>query len=636
MVRILFSFITVCAFAAGGIFLYFYSQIRLESDSIINYHPELTTKIYDRNGNLIANVFNELNRIYVKYEDIPGRVIEALVAIEDTAFFEHNGVNVEAIFRAIIKDIKAMKFVEGASTITQQITRNLVLSSERKLDRKIKEAILSLKIENELSKEQILERYFNEVYFGHGYYGIRTAALGYFKKDLQDLSIKEIAILVGLPKAPSSYDPTKHLDLSLSRANNVVYRMHELGWINKTEYEIAMAERPVVYDETLTQNVAPYAVDEIIKEAEKLIPDVRTGGYRIETSLDLKAQEMAQEALIFGYNEILKRNKDANASNVNGAIIVTHPQNGEILALVGGVDYAKSNFNRASQSQRQTGSSFKPFIYQIALDMGYSTMTEVPDIAREFEDGSSKTWKPKNYDSTYSGYITVKEALTRSRNLATINLMQAIGVERAVRKLDEFGFKNVPPALSVAIGSYGISPLEYSTMYSMFPGLGITSKSKFIVSITDQNGTTRYVEPERRRVLRPEQAYLMTTLMKNIVQRGTGTRARVQGIDVAGKTGTTNDSIDAWFCGFTPDLQIIIWYGNDDYKPMRKVEGGGRTAAPVFARFLANYLKEYPQTKRNFTVPDGVFSSSYNGKEEYYTKISPLPKLRESSSDGSF
>ena len=263
-------------------------------------------------------------------------------------------------------------------------------------------------------------------------------------------------------------------------------------------------------------------------------------------------------------------------------------------------------------------------------------MTEVPDIAREFEDGSSKTWKPKNYDSTYSGYITIKEALTRSRNLATINLMQTIGVDRAVRKLDEFGFKNIPPALSVAIGSYGISPLEYSTMYSVFPGLGITSKSKFIVSITDQNGTTRYVEPERRRVLRPEQAYLMTTLMKNIVQRGTGTRARVQGIDVAGKTGTSNDSIDAWFCGFTPDLQIIIWYGNDDYKPMRKVEGGGRTAAPVFARFLANYLKEYPQTKRNFTVPDGVFSSSYNGKEEYYTKISPLPKPRESSSDGSF
>ena len=363
MVRILFSFITVCVFAACGVFLYFYSQIRLESNAIIDYHPELTTKIYDRNGNLLANIFNEQNRLYTRFDELPGRMIEALVAIEDTAFFEHQGINTEAIFRAIVKDIKAMKFVEGASTITQQLVKNLVLTSEKKLDRKIKEVILSLKIENALSKEEILERYFNEVYFGHGYYGVKTAALGYFKKDLADLTIKEIAILVGLPKAPSQYDPTKHLDLALSRANNVIFRMHELGWINKTEYEIAMAEEPFVYDETLTQNVAPYAVDEIVKEAERILPDVRTGGYKIETSLDLKAQEMAKEALVFGYNEILKRNKDANASNVNGAIIVTHPQSGEIIALVGGVDYAKSNFNRASQSRRQTGSSFKPFIY---------------------------------------------------------------------------------------------------------------------------------------------------------------------------------------------------------------------------------------------------------------------------------
>ena len=633
MVRILFSFITVCFFAGCGVFMYFYTQIRLESNSIIDYHPELTTKIYDRNGNLLANIFNEQNRLYTRFDEIPGRMVEALVAIEDTAFFEHQGINTEAIFRAIVKDIKAMKFVEGASTITQQLVKNLVLSSEKKIDRKIKEMILSLKIENTLSKEEILERYFNEVYFGHGYYGVKTAALGYFKKDLADLSIKEIAILVGLPKAPSQYDPTKHLDLALSRANNVIYRMHELGWINKTEYEIAMAEEPFVYDETLTQNVAPYAVDEIVKEAERLLPDVRTGGYRIETSLDLKAQEMAQEALVFGYNEILKRNKDANASNVNGAIIVTHPQNGEIIALVGGVDYAKSNFNRASQSRRQTGSSFKPFIYQIALDSGYSTMTEVPDIAREFDDGSNKSWKPKNYDSTYSGYITIKEALQRSRNLASINLMQSIGIERTIRKLNEYGFKNVPPALSVAIGSYGISPLEYSTMYSMFPGLGISTKSKFITAITDNNGTTHYIEPERRRILRPEQAYLMTTLMKNIVQRGTGTRARVQGIEIAGKTGTSNDSIDAWFCGFTPDLQIIVWYGNDDYKPMRKVEGGGRTAAPVFAKFLENYLKEYPQAKRNFSVPSGVFTRRYGAGDEYYTKISPLPRRVEANEE---
>lgn len=632
MVRVLFSFLTLCIFAAGGVFLYFYSQIRFDSDSIINYNPKLTTKIYDRNGDLIANIFEDENRLYVKYEDIPGRIIEALVAIEDTAFFEHKGINVEAIFRAIVKDIKAMSFAEGASTITQQLVKNLALTSEKKIDRKIREIILSLKIENELSKEQILERYFNEVYFGHGYYGIKTAALGYFKKDLIDLSLKEIAILVGLPKAPSSFDPTKHLNLSLGRANNVISRMYELGWINKNEYDIAMAETPVVYNETLTQNKAPYVVDEVMKEAIKHFPDIKTGGYTIETSIDLKTQEIANEALNFGYNEILKRDKDANASNVNGAMIVTNPTNGDILALIGGVDYTKSSFNRATQSKRQTGSSFKPFIYQIALDMGYSTMSEIPDVAREFDDGSDKAWKPKNFDKTFAGYITLKEALQKSRNLASINLLQSVGIERAITKLNEFGFKDVPPALSIAVGSYGISPLEYSSIYSMFPGLGVKTQSKFITTITDKNGKVTVFEPQKKRVLQPEQAYLMTTLLKNIVNAGTGTRARVQGIEIAGKTGTSNDSIDVWFCGYTPELQVLVWYGNDNYKPLRSVEQGGRTAAPIFARFLQNYLKEYPLTRREFKVPSGVFTGNYRGKSEYFTDISPLPRESEKES----
>ena len=631
MVRVLFSFLTLCIFAAGGVFLYFYSQVSVDSHNIIDYKPKLTTKIYDRNGNLIANIFDEENRVFVKYDDIPGRIIEALVAIEDTAFFEHNGVNFEAIFRAIVKDIKAMSFVEGASTISQQLIKNMVLTSERKIDRKIREIILALKVENTLTKEQILERYFNEVYFGHQYYGIKTAAMGYFKKELDELSLKETAILVGLPKAPSQFDPTRNLNLSLGRANSVIARMYELGWINKGEYEIAMAETPIVYNETLTQNKAPYVTDEVVKEAIKIFPDIKTGGYTIETSIDLKTQEMANEALNFGYNEILKRDKDANASNVNGAMIVTNPTNGEILALVGGVDYAKSNFNRASQSNRQTGSSFQPFIYQIALDMGYSTMSEIPDIAREFDDGSNKSWKPKNFDKTFAGYVTLKGALQKSRNLASINLLQTIGVQKAINKLNEFGFKDVPPALSIAVGSYGISLLDYSSAYSMFGGLGVSTKSKFINSISDRNGKTFIFQPQKKRVLQPEQAYLMTTLLKNVVNAGTGTRARVKGIEIAGKTGTSNDSIDVWFCGYTPEVQVIVWYGNDDYKPMRSVEQGGRTAAPVFAKFMQSYIEEYPQTQRNFKAPSGIYTRKYEGRDEYYTRTSPLPS--ESSDD---
>ncbi|NLY04217.1 MAG: penicillin-binding protein, partial [Campylobacter sp.] len=330
--RMFFSLIVVCIFAIGGIFIYFYTEVKHDMDAIINYRPQLTTKIYDRNGELIANVFDEYNRLYAHYEEIPGRLIEALIAIEDTVFFEHDGINIEAIARALIKDIEAGGFAQGASTITQQLVKNILLTNEKKIDRKIKEIILSLKLENELTKEKILEIYLNEVYFGHGYYGVRTASLGYFRKELSDLTLKEMAILVGLPKAPSSYDPTRHLNLSISRANRVIERMYEIGWISKTEYSLATMEEPTVYDDSLTQNRAPYITDEVIKEANRFLPDLKTAGYIIHTSVDLEVQKMAQEALIWGYNEILKRDKDANESVLNGAITVTNPHTGDILA----------------------------------------------------------------------------------------------------------------------------------------------------------------------------------------------------------------------------------------------------------------------------------------------------------------
>ncbi|CZE51210.1 transglycosylase domain-containing protein [Campylobacter geochelonis] len=625
MIRFLFSFFVMCVFAVGGVFMYFYSEVKYDMDSIVNYHPTLTTQIYDRNDKLIANVFEGENRVYVTYEEIPGRVIEALVAIEDTNFFEHKGINLEAIFRAIIKDIETMSFAQGASTITQQLIKNVALSNEKKIDRKIKEFILAMKLENELSKEQILERYFNEVYFGHGYYGIKTASLGYFHKELNELSLKEISMLVGLPKAPSSYDPTKHLDLSLSRANRVITRMYEIGWIGRDEYEVGLKEEPVVYDDSLTQNKAPYVVDEVIKEANRFLPNLRTGGYKIYTSVDLEVQDMARKSLVDGYNEILKRNKDANASILNGAITVTDPLTGDILALVGGVDYAKSNFNRATQSKRQTGSSFKPFIYQIALNEGYSPVSEVADIPRSFDDGSNKEWNPKNFGKKYDGYITMREALKKSRNLATVNLMYSLGVENVINKLRDAGFRNMPYALSVALGSYGISPLEYSRFYSMFAGGGVATTPKFIKKAVSFTGNETLFEAEKTRITQPEQAYLVVNMMQEVVNSGTARRAKVKGIQVAGKTGTSNDSIDTWFCGYTPEVLVIIWYGNDNYTPMRNVETGGRTAAPVFAEFMNKYLEAFPETKRNFKVPSGVFHKIYKGKDELYTKTSPLP-----------
>lgn len=609
-------------------FFYFYSQVKVDIDKIINYNPKLSTQIYDRNGDLVANIFDEQNRLYVKYNEIPPRIIEALVAIEDTSFFEHGGINYEAIFRAAIKNVKSLKLAEGASTLTQQLIKNMVLTNEKKFERKLKEAVIAYKLEASLTKEQIIERYLNEVYFGHGYYGIKTAARGYFKKDLRDLSLKEIAILVGIPKAPSTYDPTKHLDLSISRANSVLFRLNTLGWITNSEYEQALNQKPVIFNETLTQNKAPYLVDEVIKEASKIYPDIKSNGYKIQINADLRVQNLAKDALKFGYGEILKRDNKANTDTLNGAIIVINPQNGEILALVGGVDYTKSSFNRATQSIRQPGSSFKPFVYQVALDIGYSPLSKVADIARVFEAQKKQdTWKPKNYGGDFKGYISLKEAITLSRNLATINLLTSIGLDVMQEKLIKMGFENIPQNLSIALGSFGVSLIDFSKFYSIFPGGGTMSKPYLIKSISDKDGLELVkFEPEKKEILKPEQAYLMVDMLKNVVENGTGKNAKTPGIEVAGKTGTTNDSVDAWFCGFSQDVQVIIWYGNDNNTPMKKVEGGSRTAAPVFGNFMKNYIKLNPSTRRNFKAPKGVMRKVYNGKDEIYTEISPLPK----------
>lgn len=621
--RYLLGFI-VAVVLSGVLWLsFFYSELRVDLDHVIDYKPKLSTEFYDVNGELVANIFDGQNRKYAHYNEIPSRMIEALIAVEDTAFFEHDGVNLEAIFRAVIKDIQSMSLKEGASTITQQLIKNMVLTRERKFSRKLKEVILAYQIEKKLNKEQILERYLNEVYLGHGYYGVKTAAQGYFKKSLDALSLKEIAILVGLPKAPSNYDPTRHLDLSIARANAVITRLKDLGWISKDEYISAINELPVVYDETLTQNKAPYVIDEAIKQLSTIYPDIKSGGYKVNLTIDLRLQNVAQNALQMGYDEILKRDNNASTDKLNGAILVTNPQNGQILAMLGGIDYAKSNYNRVTQSTRQPGSSFKPFVYQIALNSGYSPASKVADVAMAFDGAGDdkKAWKPKNYAKDFAGFISLKEALTKSRNLATISLLVDVGFDNVWKKLGEFGFKNIPPNLSIALGSFGISMIDYSELYSVFAGLGRISKPYLINQITDRYGQRKEFKPSFREIEPAKQAYLMIDMMRSVVTSGTARRARIEGVEVAGKTGTTNNNIDAWFCGFTPDMQAIIWYGNDDNTPMRKIEGGGLTAAPVFAAFGREYFKIYPDAKKEFDVPSGVESDD----GVLHTNISRLP-----------
>lgn len=703
---------------AGIIFSIYlgFNIYKSDVDKVVYYTPKLTTQIYDANGKLIANLFEGEHRLYVQFDEIPPRVIEAIVAIEDTSFFEHTGVNFEAIFRAAYKVLLAGKAVEGASTITQQLVKNLLLTREKTVTRKAKEAILALKVERELSKEEILERYLNEIYFGHGYYGVKTAARGYFRKELKDLTLKEIAILVGLPRAPSFYDPTRHKLHAIARANIVVGRMHKLGWINLQEYKDAINEIPEVFSDSRTLNKAPYVVDYVTSIMQEEYPDFKSGGYIVKTTIDLDAQELAKKALKNSYDnthkkieqyiaqedsekyenyltELAKYNNmleeiefnfyqsaggeqnltfadiqfddynitsDSNFTafiidlnitapeeyipidenqtqqrldQYNGALVSLKQNTGEIIALVGGIDYEKSNFNRAVQSRRQLGSSFKPFLYLSSFDLGYAPSSVIPDISRTYkfqiDEETEKVWKPSNYEHNFVGLMTEREAVVHSRNLATINLVTGVGIQAISGKLEDYGFENLPKDLSIALGSISLPPIEFSKYYTIISNYGVRVEPRIVNSVTDRFLQTKIYESEKVKVTEPEQAYLMIDVMKDVVKRGTGRRARVKGTEAAGKTGTTNDYRDGWFCGYTPSLQTIIWFGNDNFLPIAKKQSGGRVSGPVFKEFNQEYLKLHPELKRKFEKPEGVFEATLpNGKTEIFTKISKPPKRK--------
>ncbi len=621
----------IFAIALVSAFIYAYREIKLDADKLINYKPEISSVILDRNGEQLAYVFKKRHRLYARYDEMPGYLIEALVAVEDTRFFEHQGVNPDAIIRAIITDIKARKFVEGGSTLTQQLIKNKLLSSEKKLTRKLKEAILALKIERELTKEEILERYLNEIFFGNGYYGIKTASKGYFHKELMDLTLKESAILVGLPNAPSYLNPKRHYKRALARANSVLYRMKSIGWVTEDEYIQAIKETPKVYKSTLTQNIAPYIVDEVKRRFKGKLGDIRTGGYQIYTTIDIKQQKIAREAISHAYKLALKRyNESPKKSTLNGGLVAVESKTGDILSMVGGVDYKKSAFNRITQTTRQPGSAFKPFIYQTALDMGYNPATKLTDLSRTFQyykGDERKIWSPKNYEGDFKGFIRLREALVHSRNLATVNLVYDIGVQTIRKRLALLDVPHIPRDMSISLGNLGLSPLKMAQIFSVFANYGHMIEPRLVSKIVSKEGAVIYeTRPkEIANFTTPSQAYLMTDILKDVIKRGTGKGAKVKGIELAGKTGTTNDNIDAWFCGYSPSIETIVWFGRDNNTKIGKRATGGLLATPAFAYYYRELLKLYPDTPRRFIKPDGVMSGSVDGREELYTAISPLP-----------
>lgn len=623
-----------------------YKELSPQVHAMIDYHPNEVTQVFDSKGRLVANLFDEEYRFYVKYDEIPGRIIEALLAVEDTMFFEHDGVNFDAIMRAVFKNVVNMRYMEGGSTLTQQLVKNMLLTSDRTLDRKLKEFLLSIRAEQVLTKEEILERYLNYIFLGHGYYGIKTAALGYFKKSLNELTLKEIAMLVGLPKSPVKYDPTKHLKNSLNRANAILKRMYDLGWISQAEFHQAVKEVPKVYNQTLTQNKAPYVVDEALRELAD-IKDLKSGGYKIYLTIDLDYQEAAREALLKGYENIQYRIiereqnvrswqkkpkltdsdidelKEQSATTLNGAIVVTNPHTGEVLAMVGGINHNKSSFNRATQTNRQFGSTMKPFVYQLAFDKGYSPAEIVIDSPKRF-GGGSKLWQPNNDTRKFLGPVTMQTALEKSLNIPAIDTALKITENALYAGLESFGFENFPKDLTVVLGSLSLSPMKAAMQYSLFSNGGTIVKPYVVAKIIDPRGKEILFQTTQQSVTTPQQAFLITSILRNTVQKGTGYRAKVNGLQIAGKTGTSNQSRDVWFCGYTPDLQAIVWYGRDDNMPIGGGAYGGNISAPVFADFMQKALEINPGMQRSFRTPNGVYQQRIGDEIIYYTDTSRI------------
>ncbi|GAA7449737.1 transglycosylase domain-containing protein [Helicobacter pylori] len=652
--KIFYGFIVLILIIVGLLAILI-AQVWVTTDKDIakikDYRPGVASQILDRKGRLIANIYDKEFRFYARFEEIPPRFVESLLAVEDTLFFEHGGINLDAIMRAMIRNAQSGRYTEGGSTLTQQLVKNMVLTREKTLTRKLKEAIISLRIEKVLSKEEILERYLNQTFFGHGYYGVKTASLGYFKKPLDKLTLKEITMLVALPRAPSFYDPTKNLEFSLSRANDILRRLYSLGWISSNELKSALNEVPIVYNQTSTQNIAPYVVDEVLKQLDQL-DGLKTQGYTIKLTIDLDYQRLALESLRFGHQKILekiaKEKPKTNASNedednLNASMIVTDTSTGKILALVGGIDYKKSAFNRATQAKRQFGSAIKPFVYQIAFDNGYSTTSKIPDTARNFENGNysknseqNHAWHPSNYSRKFLGLVTLQEALSHSLNLATINLSDQLGFEKIYQSLSDMGFKNLPKDLSIVLGSFAISPIEAAEKYSLFSNYGTMLKPMLIESITDQQNNIKTFAPiETKKITSKEQAFLTLSALMNAVENGTGSLARIKGLEIAGKTGTSNNNVDAWFIGFTPTLQSVIWFGRDDNTPIGKGATGGVVSAPVYSYFMRNILAIEPSLKRKFDVPKGLRKEIVD-KIPYYStpnSITPTPKRTDDSEE---
>lgn len=611
--------IVVCGLVsalAGTIGYYSFTMDLPGIDALKDYRPSISSRVYDDKNQLVDEFFLE-DRKLIRIIEVPKVVIQAFVAAEDSRFFEHKGLDLHSIFRAVFKNIEAGHIIQGGSTITQQVAKMMYLSPEKKYTRKLKEAILAYKIDKYLNKNEILNLYLNQIYLGHGTYGIESASLGYFGKSARELKLNEAALLAGLPKAPTNYSPFLHYEKAKERQFYVLTRMMEDGYISKEEMEQAYAAPLKLRPITPKDKVAAYFVENVRRYVqEKYGADVLyKEGLSIYTTMDLNAQKYANDAVQRGLKELEERNKYP-AGFVQGALYCMDVKTGAIRAMVGGRDFNKSEFNRATQSRRQPGSAFKPLIYTAAFDKGFTPASVFVDAPIAIEDVSQPdgVWRPKNFDDKFMGPITMRTALVLSRNVVTVKILQEIGVDYAVSYATNMGITSpLVHTLSLALGVSGVTLQELVQAYGVLANEGKKVTPYFIKKIVDRTGNVfEETKVQSEQVIDPRIAFISTYVMQDVVLSGTGTRVRSIGRPVAAKTGTTNDTRDAWFIGMTPSLITGIWVGFDQEASLGSQEVGGRSAAPIWLYFMENYLKDTPV--ESFPVPQGIVFNRVNSQ----------------------
>ena len=592
-----------------------------DASELLDYRPPTATRVYAADGTLIGEFYVE-RRYLIPMDQVPLEVRRAFLAAEDADFYQHRGIDLQGIARAVYMNMSKGEIVQGASTITQQVVKQLLLSPERSFERKAKEMILALEIEAKLSKDQIFYLYLNHIYFGSGTYGIAAASNGFFGVPPSELTLPQAALLAGLPQAPSRYDPRRHMDEAIARQHYVLERMRIAGFITQQQYDEAIAT-PIVLappPEAVMDPAASWYVDQVRRLLEEEFGDEYAAlGLQVTTAVDLKMQRAAEEALQKALAPMQKRlggkrGKKKGADDgpdqsefIEGALVAIDPENAQVKALVGGLDYQRSVFNRAVLARRQPGSSFKPFVYATAVDHGYTQDTVVLDAPISLPDGRGGSWTPKNFGNRYMGSVPLKVALTNSLNTVSVRLTLDVGVDQLRDHLRAFGFPtDFPRNLSLALGSSEVTLLDMVRAYGVFATLGKRFDPVFVTSVTDPNGNPVEFPGVRARyenVVSPRTAWIVSDMMRSVVERGTATAAKKLGRPAAGKTGTTNDSKDAWFVGFTPDLVTGVWVGFDADRTLGKATGG-KLAAPIWTDFMAQALEGRPV--RDLPIPEGV------------------------------